>query len=215
MATALTFVAGSVDALILAATGRFASHMSGTTSGLARDLMREPFGFGMAAAGALLAFALGACVAGWLLADPAEDARRRHLPLLLAIEAVSLMAAGLLGRQSLGGPPLMLAIAVFAMGCQNATSSIGLGDRMRTTHVTGTLTDLGAAAGQLLRMGASASRHQSRLTMLRRSTARFAAFLLGGMSGGLAFLGTGPLGLLLPAGVLFACALSSRSLRDG
>ncbi len=196
-----------MDGLTLIVVGRFASHMTGTTSMLVHDLARGRLAVGMAALGALFAFASGASVAGLLVGDRTSDRQVERLPLLLVIEAVSLIGAGVVGDGGSNDVAVMLALSAFAMGVQNASSSLCLGDRVRTTHLTGTLTDLGIAVGRLVRVGRMGPHHPPIAEMLRRSSSRLAAFAIGGLLAGMVAPAVGRLGLLAPSAVLFACAL--------
>jgi uncharacterized membrane protein YoaK (UPF0700 family) len=102
------------------------------------------------AAGALTilgAFFVGSALSGAVIGrDSALPGRRYGVGLF--IEGVALGAAGscLYARLSAGVP-----LAAFACGAQNAMSSSYYGLALRTTHVTGMVTDLGVIAGQWLR----------------------------------------------------------------
>jgi len=106
---------------------------------------------------------------------------------------------------------LALAFLACAMGMQNAFLTIHIGAVVRTTHVTGTCTDVGSTLGRitmlLLRAGCSRRRlsyiddielsvHFAKLVVM---VTLLLSFLLGCYLGALGFTGLGPKMLLIPA----------------
>jgi uncharacterized membrane protein YoaK (UPF0700 family) len=107
----------------------------------------------LGALGALLAFTVGAAVASVMV----NWSRQRHLrseyawPLLL--EALLLLVFGLLGgglnHQTPFAVPLTVLVLAFTMGLQNALVSKISSSQIRTTHMTGVITDLGIELGKM------------------------------------------------------------------
>ena len=157
--TALAFTAGGVDAVGLSALGRFVSHMSGTTSTLAGALTSRAEELAFLCTAVLCAFTSGAIVTGFVIASGRlHDARRVTSFLLVFETGLLLAAAGALCRPAAGPEdlPRIATAAVLlagAMGCQNRTGVFVAGGKARTTHVTGTLTDLGYHLGRLIQRG--------------------------------------------------------------
>ena len=132
-------------------------------------------------------------------------ARRRQLnseyafPLLL--EALLLLGFGVLGAQlaEVRGlfVPATVMLLCFIMGLQNAVITKLSGAVIRTTHVTGVVTDIGIELGRLLVRSAQFNRtHLDTLTRLALS------FFFGGVMGALGFkqvgyVSTVPLALVL------------------
>lgn len=154
LAFLLTFVAGAANAGGLMAVGRYTSHMTGIVSRMADDAALGLWAPLAAGAAALGAFVAGAGVSAILI----NWARRRDMQaeyaLPLAVEAglLTLFAcADLLARvhpqTALAGATLLLC---FVMGLQNAIITKLSGARIRTTHITGLVTDLGIEAGKAL-----------------------------------------------------------------
>nr|WP_314074181.1 YoaK family protein [uncultured Roseococcus sp.] len=209
LALVLTFVAGAVNAGALVAVGQYTSHMSGIVSAVADNLALGAWMLVAGGIGALLAFTLGAAASAWLI-----NWGRRHrvgeqyaLPLLL--EAALLAGFGLAGLAlPAGGAFAALAVPLlcFIMGLQNATITKVSGARMRTTHVTGIVTDIGIELGKLaywnrdpLWPGPAVRADRPKLRLL---TALLAMFFLGGVVGAFGFALAGyattlPLALLL------------------
>jgi len=95
----------------------------------------------------ILAFMAGAAFGGFIVgAETLGPGRRYGISLifegaLLAFATVCLLSGGSFG----------VSLIAMACGLQNATSSSYFGLMIRTTHVTGTVTDIGVMMGHLLR----------------------------------------------------------------
>lgn len=157
LAITLAWVAGYTNLVALLTCGHVTSHVSGTTSDLGRGVATGEWRLAAFALWLLAAFFLGAALSG--LAT--EFGRRRNWEsiyvLPMAIEAVLLALFGLgvelheHGTIEQGVPLyLMTAAASLAMGLQNATITRISNGVVRTTHVTGVLTDLGLETAQML-----------------------------------------------------------------
>jgi uncharacterized membrane protein YoaK (UPF0700 family) len=149
LGTLLAFIAGAVNAGGFIAIGKYTSHMTGILSAMADDVALG--GFGLAGIGllALACFMTGAGVSAILINWGRRNVRSRQYVYPLFLEAVLLIcfaAAGLLQ------PAAFIAIAApllcFVMGLQNATITKISGARVRTTHVTGMVTDIGIELGK-------------------------------------------------------------------
>lgn len=150
LAISLSWIAGYTNILTLLTCGQVTSHVSGTTSQLGRDVAEGRWAEA-AYVGALLgAFLLGAALSG-VLTEVGRQGRWASIYVLpIAVEAVLLGAFALLvDWKELGelhSPTGLLALTLLpalAMGLQNATISLISGGRVRTTHVTGVMSDLG------------------------------------------------------------------------
>ncbi|GEO12645.1 DUF1275 family protein [Microvirga aerophila] len=148
----LTFVAGAINAGGFLAVGQYTSHMSGVFSSMADNLALGAVDLTLIGLAALLPFLAGAGCSAILI----NWGRRRHLEsqfaLPLMLEAALLIGFGILGwlisaswHFTLAAVPLLC----FIMGLQNATVTKISGARMRTTHVTGIVTDIGIELGKL------------------------------------------------------------------
>lgn len=157
LAITLAWVAGYTNILTVITCGTVTSHVSGTASSLGLHTAEGDWRLVAFALFLLAAFFVGAAGSGGLT----EVGRRRGwesiYALPVAVEAVLLaaFAVGLEvfddgGRQS--GVPLycLTGIASLAMGLQNATITRISSGVVRTTHVTGVLTDLGLESAQFL-----------------------------------------------------------------
>lgn len=89
---------------------------------------------------------------------------------------------------------------LFVMGMQNALVSVISGSVVRTTHLTGTFTDLGIDLSTALLTRKSISTHLKRRLLLR--FAIIVCFLFGGMLGGFSFLHYHFTAFYIPVGIL-------------
>jgi uncharacterized membrane protein YoaK (UPF0700 family) len=210
LGVSLAFVAGATNAGGFLAVQEYTSHMTGVVSSMADDLALGRIGLVLDWLGSLLAFLLGAATSAILI----NWARRRHarhtysLPLL--IEASLLLAFGMLGaiHQLIGSSMgLTVALLCFMMGLQNAIITKISKAEIRTTHVTGLVTDIGIELGKLLywnRSDDTPERPQVRANHARLKVHLLLvlAFFVGGVIGALGFkhvgyVATVPLALLL------------------
>lgn len=153
LAITLSWVAGYTNVLTLLTCGQATSHVSGTVSQLGLDVGAGYWG-PAAYMGALLGvFVAGAAVSGFLT----ELARQRRWASVyvrpMVVEALALAGFALLVDWNIlgifGGETARLWLTLlpaFAMGLQNATVTRISGGVVRTTHVTGVVTDLGMEA---------------------------------------------------------------------
>ncbi|MDB5751305.1 MAG: hypothetical protein JWP65_1726 [Ramlibacter sp.] len=150
----LAFVAGATNAGGFLAVGHYTSHMTGLVSAIADHLVLGQLTLATAAAGAILAFTGGAMttaiLVNWGLRHQLHSAY--GLPLLL--ESAALLVFGIFGASiALFAPlfiPLTVVLLCFIMGLQNAVITKISRAEIRTTHVTGLVTDIGIELGKLL-----------------------------------------------------------------
>jgi len=108
----LAFVAGAINAGGYLAVQRYTSHMTGIVSAIADDLATGGFGLAVAGLAALASFVFGAACTALLI----NWARRRQLrskyALALLLEAVLLLAFGLVGAHLSSFEHLLIPTAV-------------------------------------------------------------------------------------------------------
>lgn len=207
----LAFVAGAVNAGGFLAVSQYTSHMTGIVSSVADNLALGRMALVRGGLEALGAFVAGAAFSSVLI----NWARRRGLhgqyALALLAEAALLLAFGVAGARidraaSLSASATVLLLC-FIMGLQNAIITKVSEARIRTTHVTGLVTDLGIELGKLAywnitpEHGAPVRADRQKMALLGSLLALFA---LGGTTGALGFkyvgfVSTVPLALLLAA----------------
>jgi uncharacterized membrane protein YoaK (UPF0700 family) len=208
----LAFIAGATNAGGFLAVHQYTSHMTGIVSAMADNLALGTYDLVLGGIGALLSFVVGAGVTAVLV----NHARRRQLrsvyALPLILEAALLLCFGTLGARlsEIDGlfVPVTVMLLSFIMGLQNALITKLSRAEIRTTHITGIVTDIGIELGKLFYWNARRSPDLTPVTSNRRHLAILsmlaASFFTGGVVGALGFkyagyIATVPLALALVA----------------
>ena len=208
----LAFNAGAINAGGFLVVSMYTSHMTGFASMLADNLILGNMVLVLGAIGALLAFTTGAAVTAVLVNWARQRRVRSEYALPLLLEALLLLIFGLMGatlnRQTPFAVPLTVLVLSFTMGLQNALVSKISSSQIRTTHMTGIITDIGIELGKLFYWNRTASPFESRVRAnrikLRLLSTLLAAFIVGGLVGAAGFRYVGfiwvvPLAILLLA----------------
>jgi uncharacterized membrane protein YoaK (UPF0700 family) len=211
----LAFVAGAVNAGGFLAVQRYTSHMSGIVSSIADSLV---LGELAPAAGALclvLAFLCGAASTALLVNWGRRQGLHSQYALPLLLESALLLVFGLLGAHL----QLMVEVFVpstalllcFLMGLQNATITKVSQAEIRTTHMTGIVTDLGLELGRLLYWNRSPEADARHVVRADRDKLAIHAtilglFFVGGVAGAWAFKHLGYVSTVPLAALLLALA---------
>jgi len=200
LASLLAFTAGVADVSGFLALGQFTSHMSGTVAAMAADLhtgilLRPIVVLGCFLAGA----AFCALLINW--------ERRRNRESLFAVPVLleAILLASLALPAALHHPWLTLSLLSFTMGLQNAIITKISNAEIRTTHVTGMITDIGIELGRAFYWNRSPSLHPVRSDRrhLLLLSILVSLFFLGGALSATAFPHIGFL-ILLPVAALLA-----------
>lgn len=218
LAISLAWVAGFVNIAAVLTCGVVTSHVTGHASALGRDLADGAWGAAALMAAILGAFFVGALVSGFALELGRQRGWNSIYVLPAAIELVLLLVFAVGVRLHEGATPelggrlwWMTAVAALAMGVQNATITRISSGVVRTTHLTGILTDLGHETAQLavsrrlfgqgLRLGEGETRGPSvqRLVLLGSI---FASFILGSACGAWMYLEAPRWSMLPPIALL-------------
>jgi len=207
---ALAFVAGAANAGAFLAVQLYTSHMTGIVSSLADNLVLGEYTLALGALGAVTSFLLGAMVSAIMINYGRRRALRSQFALPLLLEAGLFLVFGLMGSVLADVPGLFVPATVmllcFTMGLQNAVITKISGSVVRTTHLTGVITDLGIELGKLVYWNRSLAgpaqpvvADRDRLTML---LLLIVCFLVGGVLGAVGFKQFGYLATLPLAGIL-------------
>ncbi len=153
----LAFVAGIVNSVAFLAFGAYVSHVSGLATRSAVEYSEGNTGIAAAFCGEIFFFVSGAILTTVLQAGRNSESRKIRYFLPVFLEAALITGSAIIIALS---PDAMNAlgtyhpIAVFglcmAMGMQNAILRHASGAILRTTHVTGMVTDMGIALGTAL-----------------------------------------------------------------
>ena len=207
----LAFTAGAINAGGFLLVSMYTSHMTGFASMLADNLVLGKPQLVLGAVGALLTFTAGAATTAVLVNWARHRRLRSEYALPLLLEALLLLVFGLMGatlsRQTPFAVPLTVLVLAFTMGLQNALVSKISHSQIRTTHMTGVITDLGIELGKLLYWNRTATPLDSRVRAnrikLRLYGTLLGMFILGGLTGAIGFKHVGFVAVLpLAAGLL-------------
>ena len=219
LAVGLTWVAGYTNVITVLAAGQTVSHQTGNTTHLGEQIGRaltgDAAGGGEAVCFAALvaAFATGAFLSGTTTELARRAGRRSRFVLPMTAEAILLsIVVLLLARPGQRGGSAVAAtlLAATAMGLQNGTITRISGAVVRTTHLTGVLTDLGLELSVLATTRRSLH-HLTRQPSAQRAAllaAILASFITGATLGSAAFRMVGATALVAP--VVFLAALVVR-----
>jgi uncharacterized membrane protein YoaK (UPF0700 family) len=189
----LAFVAGAVNAGGFFAVGQYTSHMSGIVSTMADELATGNLALVLAGLSSLISFLSGAATSAVLINWGRRRETRSRYAIPLMFEAILLLCFGMLGanleHERLLYVPLTVDLLCFVMGLQNAMVTKISRAEIRTTHVTGLVTDIGIELGKLLYWNGKAAGEpvvadRARLSLL---TALFGMFFFGALAGAFGF----------------------------
>ena len=204
----LAFVAGATNAGGFLAVGQYTSHMTGVVSAMADNIVLGQASLVLAGLAGLLSFIVGAMTTAILVNWGLRRRLRSAYALPLLLEAALLLLFGLLGA-SLGLHtallvPVTVLLLCFMMGLQNAVISKISHAEIRTTHVTGLVTDLGIELGKLVYFNhlAGVGPVRASRVRMRHQGLLIGLFFVGGVAGALGFqlagyITTVPLAVLL------------------
>lgn len=207
----LSFVAGAVNAGGFFAVRQYTSHMTGIVSAMSDQLVLGNTPLVLAGFGALLSFLAGAACSAILINWARRQRLHSEYALSLLLEAALLLSFGMVGANLqlhmglfVSGTVMLLC---FIMGLQNAIITKISRSEIRTTHVTGLVTDLGIELGKLFYWNVEGEHPTMGLVLANRARLKLLLrlllmFFIGGVGGALGFkhigyLSTIPLALLL------------------
>ena len=202
----LAFVAGAINAGGFLAVRRYTSHMTGIVSAMADDLVLGQIGLVLAGIAVLLAFIAGAASTALLVNWARRQGLQGEFALPIVVEAALLLGANLNLLLELFVPTTVLLLC-FIMGLQNAIVTKISRAEIRTTHMTGVITDLGIELGRLVYWNKGPHRadpvkaDRDRLVILATI---LGLFLAGGIAGAAAFKAIGYSAVLPIAATLLA-----------
>jgi uncharacterized membrane protein YoaK (UPF0700 family) len=206
----LAFVAGATNAGGFLAVRQYTSHMSGIVSAMADNLALGTYDLVLDAAGAVVSFLLGAACTAVMVNYVRRQRLYSEYALPLLLEALLLLLFGVLGArlQSIQGLfiPFTVMLLCFIMGLQNAVITKLSHAEIRTTHMTGIVTDIGIELGKLVYWNADSGQPKVQANGERLAVLGMLlfCFFAGGVAGAvgfkrMGFVSTVPLAALLCA----------------
>ncbi|MDO5679954.1 MAG: YoaK family protein [Pelistega sp.] len=197
LACFLSFVAGSMNAGGFLAVNEFTSHMSGIVSQMADATALGDWRILLWGLGAVMAFIAGSATTTVIIHFARNNYWQSEYALPIFLEAGALMLFGLLDGVQWYLPwlwtSLTVAVLCFIMGLQNAIITDISHYALRSTHVTGTVTDIGIELGRLFYWNRAAKRDNN-LVPVHSNIKKFKLllqvlilFFVGGVVGALGF----------------------------
>lgn len=176
--------------------------MSGVVSAMADNLSLGSLPLVLRGMAAVLSFLLGAFVTTLCIRWARAHSLESEYALPLLAEAALLMVFGLTGRKFIGNRVMgTMMLLCFTMGLQNAIITKISNAVIRTTHLTGMVTDVGIALGRIAssRTGEVVETEMAKVRLL---ASLLVMFFVGGTVGALGFkhigfLFTLPLAIIL------------------
>lgn len=227
MGLALAFVAGALNAGGFLAIGRYTSHMTGFVSMAADHLVLSNFLLAAAAGLSVLSFVTGSATTALLLAYARQRNYANLYAIPLLLEALLLLLFGVVGTSLAMHAFITISMTAillsYVMGLQNALITKISGAQIRTTHLTGLVTDIGIELGRRLYWHRNQDRSGpliiAKRYQLRVHIGLVLCFFAGGIAGAWGFKYAGysatiPLALALVV-MSTAPALQSRPRRRG
>lgn len=217
LACLLTLVAGILNSVGFVAVAFYTSHMTGVTALVADQLVLGDMyivGIGVLS---LFSFISGAAVCALIFNWGRRRALRSQYANVLLLEGMLMLLFGLLAEElRIPGRELVyVPVLCFTMGLQNAIITKISDASIRTTHVTGMVTDIGIELGKGLyvnRLDGSPPVFANRAKLLLHCTL-VSLFLIGGIIGAIGYLAMG-FAVLVPGALLLVVASYRPLLAD-
>lgn len=228
IAAYLACIAGLVNSSGFVLVGTFTSHVTGSVGRMSTDLAKGDTGAALFALVLVLSFFGGAFGASLVIEGSSERMPQAYgLALCLqgALLGLFVCFAGVSPATDARVLDAQAAILCMAMGMQNSLVTRLSGAVVRTTHLTGIVTDLGIEAARwyrwhrarlglpaLLKGRGAPEKPVSRQSLLLLTIALW--FMLGALLGGLLTLRAGRWAMVLPAAGTLAAGLYAFFQRD-
>ena len=151
LASLLGCVAGAMNAAAFFAVGFFSANMTGNVSTLSERIASGEYASATFYASVLLAFIIGSMLSSSVITAGRRLTRKIYAYALVMESCFIALVGGsdLWVHKDWRVPVIVLGLA-FAMGFQNATGTLISSARIRTTHVSGLITDIGIGISSLL-----------------------------------------------------------------
>jgi uncharacterized membrane protein YoaK (UPF0700 family) len=204
LAWSLAAIAGALNAAGFYAFGLYSSHMTGTISALADHLALGDMASVALYGSVVASFVFGAAISTLLINAGQRRRLRGVYAFSISAEAVLLAALGVADLylpKVHSGAALIFGLS-FLMGLQNAVVTRISNARIRTTHVTGMVTDIGIELGNLVDIALSrkaAAQAELNRGKLKLHVQTVSSFFTGGVVGVYAYKALG-------AGLMFGAA---------
>lgn len=205
----LALNAGLINAGGFISCGRFVTHVTGFATLFGVDLATGHLDKALGILSIPLFFMLGAFISGLLVDGQIYQKQKPHPDLVMGLCSLLLLSAALFGHGHFFGTfgteytrhdYILLAMLCLASGLQNGAITSSSGSSVRTTHLTGTTTDLGLGLARLIYFVSQHKKsRESFFNLLRLGT--ISSFIIGSGLGAAIFFKVGYLGFLIPSAI--------------
>jgi uncharacterized membrane protein YoaK (UPF0700 family) len=198
--TLLCLNGGYINAGGFLLTGRFVSHVTGFATLFGTHLAEKDLRLAFEMLSVPLFFLLGSFIAG-VLVDRENKTQSPRFDLVMGLSAICLgiVSSGIFkSSQNELGMYVVIALLCLASGLQNAAISFSSEGSVRTTHLSGTVTDLGLGLARVFtrKTNSELIRNTRLLNWIRFGC--FVAFAVGGTIGATMVLKYGQLCFVIP-----------------
>ncbi|KDA93153.1 YoaK family protein [Pantoea agglomerans] len=188
LACTLAAAAGALNTAAFEIVGFFSANMTGNVSLLSDHLAKANLGPGLFFLSIVLLFITGSMCSTLIINAGHRRNIRTIYAFVILIEGSALIALGVIENHfPPRSPGVVLIMSLsFLMGLQNAVVTRISNARVRTTHISGTATDIGielAMLFEVLRRTASPKEAPLYLSRLRLHCLTLLSFLAGGIAG--------------------------------
>lgn len=218
----MALLAGAINAGGFFAFARYTSHVTGSMSLLADTLYLHQWTTAAVALVSVFCFVAGATHSGWVILWTQQKRFRGSFGFSMWLEALYLLVFGLFGITALQWdfgkadliiPSLALFLLCFIMGMHNTVITLLSGGAIRSTHMTGSATDLGIEISRALYYSRTHHPHLPHVHVNKPKmwllSGLMWAFLLGGIIGAWGYHKIGHHFALPVAAVLFILGAGS------
>ncbi|MES2765781.1 MAG: YoaK family protein [Bacteroidota bacterium] len=203
LAVLLSLTAGIVNVAGFLAFSILTTNITGHVAGFAEKIVHGSFIEARVIFLWMFLFFCGAYLSSWSTQIAVMRDKRFMHALPIAIEILILLAVGYFGHyfdSSVLKTEILAGSLLFAMGLQNAIVTMISGSVVRTTHLTGIITDLGIELSQLVHAQDDARKLLNKQILLKAVIVL--GFLTGGITGGYSFSFIGYKTFVIPAVIL-------------
>lgn len=219
----LCFNGGCINAGGFLSTGKFVSHVTGFATLFGVDLANSQFHSAISILSVPLFFLFGSFVAGSFIDVPILRKKPPRYDFVMLFCSLCLILISILSCYNFWGPfhnlyelnykYFLLALLCLASGLQNGAISSSSRRSVRTTHLTGLVTDIGIGLARLFtfKSGLLDYNKEYRDNILRLGS--FLSFVIGSGVGSYLFLSFGFSGFILPSLIALYAAWRGRNLK--
>lgn len=206
----LAFNGGAINAGGFLATGRFVSHVTGFYTLFGDHLTNKEIEAALGILSVPAFFLLGAFIAGLLVDRPQHFGRKPRYDWVMAMSSLCLFLAagggefllfGVFGESNfaLKQSYLLLVLLCLASGLQNGAITSSSHHSVRSTHMTGTTTDLGLGLAKVFTFDLNKGPLKSEVRANIRRFGTIVSFAIGSAVGAWIFVKLGYRGFMMPA----------------